>query len=184
MLKRLYSLSTQCFNGFNLNKPSLLEFEGAGCLFTDDTYVLAGYQPNKRKATISGFGGKRLPGETYLQTALREMIEELFGIIPQSFTLVYIAQNISIKSAYMNGTYVVVQYSFEDLEHIIEHLGNSNESSKLYKSWPHSIEDLIFSRAYKPNSEVAQLCILPLAQNLEISKEFVKDLNEKLRCEV
>ena len=53
---------------------------GAGCTFLNDTHVLCGYQPHKRKAGITGIGGKREPGESILDTAFRETIEELFNL--------------------------------------------------------------------------------------------------------
>ena len=50
-------------------------FMGAGCIFTNGTHVLAGFQPNKKSPAISGFGGKRHGTETFTQTALRETLE-------------------------------------------------------------------------------------------------------------
>ena len=57
---------------------------GAGILFFDKSLatILAGYQPKHGK--WSGFGGRSLEGESSLQTAFREVCEELFGISPRT----------------------------------------------------------------------------------------------------
>jgi hypothetical protein len=178
-MKWLIKLCTCCFYKSN-TQPSLTNFEGAGCLFTDGKHVLAGYQPNKpnAKAKISGFGGARLPGETYLQTAIREMLEELFGIIPKAYDITFVEQSISPKRVYLSGSYVVIQLSFADLDFIICGLRNNYSSSALYRGWPETMNDLVFKRIHKTGSEVTQLCILPLENGLEIAKEFVDDLNK------
>ena len=48
---------------------------GAGILFTNGTHILCGYQPNKKNAIISGFGGKIEEGGIY------------YYIIPSNFSL-------------------------------------------------------------------------------------------------
>ena len=48
-------------------------------MFTDGIRVLAGRQNKSGK--IGGFGGKSHGGESRTETALRETIEELFGIL-------------------------------------------------------------------------------------------------------
>lgn len=65
-------------------------FKAAGVAFTNGRHVLAGYQPHKKHPSISGIGGSREHGESYMQTALRECVEELFepptipkGLLPK-----------------------------------------------------------------------------------------------------
>ena len=91
---------------------SLKEFDGAGCIFTDGTHILAGYQKGK----ISGIGGTRMEGETYIQTALREFVEEKFEYKPTPDLMFQLEHAIEPRRLFMNGSYVCVQYSFEDLE--------------------------------------------------------------------
>ena len=54
-----------------------MDYNSAGIIFTDGTHVIAGYQKNK---FFSGIGGGREPSELDAKfTAIREMLEELFG---------------------------------------------------------------------------------------------------------
>jgi hypothetical protein len=60
-----------------LNTLNTLEYNSAGIIFTDETHVLAGYQKNK---FYSGIGGKKELSDLSVKfTAIREMLEELFG---------------------------------------------------------------------------------------------------------
>jgi len=62
----------------------------AGMLFTNDKVILAGYQrkwwDKKETKFLSGFGGSQEGNESYLRTAIRETLEELyeFFIIPKN----------------------------------------------------------------------------------------------------
>lgn len=54
-----------------------IDYNSAGIIFTDGKHVLAGYQKNR---FFSGIGGSKEPSETDPKfTAIREMLEELFG---------------------------------------------------------------------------------------------------------
>ena len=55
------------------------EYESAGIIFTDNKHILAGYQ----KTRFSGIGGHKeelFDNNDAKITAIREMLEELFGI--------------------------------------------------------------------------------------------------------
>lgn len=61
----------------SLIKLNTLEYNSAGIIFTDEKHVLAGYQKNK---FYSGIGGKKELSDLSVKfTAIREMLEELFG---------------------------------------------------------------------------------------------------------
>ena len=124
----------------------------AGCLFTNGTHVLAGYQ----KSSISGIGGKAEEGEEPQATALREMLEEIFGI---SFDIEKI--RITPKKIIMKHDYSIFVYSFEDLEAMCGVLRLCGVESPMYSEIPSTIWDLIVKR--RPvESEVKALCLLPV----------------------
>ena len=159
-----------------LNKQDYSQFTSAGCLFTDGVHVLAGYQPNKREPTISGLGGKRLLGETFKRTAFRETLEELFDIRISSALLDVLETAMEPKRTMINGNYVLLYYSFEDLEVMLQYASSYCENTQLYDDWPQSINDLIFNRRYTQGSEVAHLCLLPFAQGITISRDLKSDI--------
>ena len=160
----------------NVNEQDYSQFTGAGCLFTDGVHVLAGYQPKKREPSISGLGGKRLPGETFKRTALRETLEELFDIRVRGALLDILEMSMEPKSTMMNGKYVLLYYSFEDLEVILQYASSYCGNTQLYDEWPETINDLIFNRRYTEGSEVAHLCLLPFAQGITISNDLKSDI--------
>jgi len=124
----------------------------AGCLFTNGTHVLAGYQ----KSSINGIGGKAEDGEEPQTTALREMLEEIFGI---SFDIEKI--RITPKKIIMKHDYSIFVYSFDDLEAMCGVLRLCGVESPMYSEIPSNIWDLIVKR--RPvESEVKALCLLPV----------------------
>jgi len=124
----------------------------AGCLFTNGTHVLAGYQ----KSSINGIGGKAEEGEEPQTTALREMLEEIFGI---SFDIEKI--RITPKKIIMKHDYSIFVYSFEDLEAMCGVLRLGGVESPMYSEIPSTIWDLIVKRR-AVESEVKALCLLPV----------------------
>ena len=74
----------KCFkskDNFDLNNdPNFNNYKGAGCIFTDNNLILAGYHPFKKTPYISGIGGGKQKNETYIITALRELVEELLSV--------------------------------------------------------------------------------------------------------
>ena len=71
----------------NINAENVENFRAAGSVFTDSKIILAGYQPRKKKPFISGIGGKREEGESYMDTAIRETVEELFEFKDKVFII-------------------------------------------------------------------------------------------------
>jgi hypothetical protein len=157
-------------------KPSLSDFKAAGCIFTDGNYVLAGYQP-KADYNISGFGGNRIGNETYIQTALRETLEELFEIKPPEYLISHLEKTLTPVYIHLNGSYVLVQYTFEDLVKLLDHSKPIRKQTFIYDTFPESLSDLIFNRKYTVCSEVQQLCLLPFKSNIKIHDGFKLDID-------
>ena len=153
------------------------QFTAAGCLFTDGVHVLAGYQPNKREPSISGLGGNKLSGESYKRTAFRETLEELFDTRVSGRLLDIVEMSLEPKSTMMNGKYILLYYSFEDLEVVLQFASAYCQHTQLYDEWPLTINDLIFNRKYSKDSEVAHLCLLPFAQGITISRDLKSDID-------
>jgi 8-oxo-dGTP pyrophosphatase MutT (NUDIX family) len=153
-------------------------YAGAGCLFTNGVHTLAGYQPRKCTPTISGFGGKKEPEETDpFQTAVRETLEELFGLDKEVIAAIQLP--LKPKRIIKNGSYHVYVFTFADLEQILYNLQEAGVSSPYYLYLPNTISDLIFHRRVDSDAEIGSLCLLP-AESANISKEFLEDMNRIL----
>ncbi len=112
--------------------------QNAGCLFTDNRHILAGFQPNKSNKIISGFGGKAEGYETPFQNAWRETLEELFEL-PQEhilFLIDEIEKNIPYMKTYTNGNYTVFVYSFDNLLSLLQLCQTNHIVSPLYDTFP------------------------------------------------
>lgn len=152
------------------------EIEGAGCFFTDGQYVIAGYQPYKKK--ISGIGGKKKEGESFHDTALRETLEELFEMHIQPPAIVDELKMIPLRSIYNNSGYTNIVYTFKDLLKILNIINKHGYKSRVYPEFPLTIEDLISKRLLIPDCEISNLMLLPLTENLVIDPLFVKDITD------
>lgn len=159
-----------------VTSSTLINFKAAGCVFTDGKYILAGYQPKRSEYNISGFGGSRLDGETYMQTALRETLEEFFEVDPPRHLIDDIEQLLKPTATHINETYVLVQYTFEDLIKVLAYSKSACKHTDVYDVFPESLNDLIFNRNHTPRSEVHQLCLLPFKSNIKIGKDFKRDI--------
>lgn len=150
---------------------------GAGILFTNGTHILCGYQPNKKKAIISGFGGKIKENETLNITAIRETLEELFDINPSSDLLLDLENILKTRYSSFNKNYYIMKLSFSDIFKIIKILALRDYVSPLYDIWPNNIRELLFNRKNIHTNEISHLCILPYKPNLVIDQYFIDDIN-------
>ncbi len=117
-----------------------------GCIFTDKTYVLAGLQVKKECNLISGFGGMALEQEESIHAALRETVEELVGLfdVPQIIDELFL--HCMPQRFFQNGPYLLLQYSFEDLEDMLKIIRGYNVQSPYYATFPLTVQDLLFHR--------------------------------------
>jgi hypothetical protein len=150
----------------------------AGCLFTNGTHVLAGYQ----KSSINGIGGKAEEGEEPQATALREMLEEIFGIYGFDIEKIRLKPNKII----MKHDYSIFVYSFEDLEAMCGVLRMCGVETKMYSEIPSTIWDLIVKRR-AVESEVKALCLLPVVDQPRhiplVEPYFTSDIRALIKAE-
>jgi hypothetical protein len=159
-----------------------MEFTGAGCIFCNSQFILAGYQPRKQKPCISGLGGKREGSEDVYYTALRETIEELFELqtVPSEW-IEFLSKTYIPNQILQNGDYVSVIYSFEDLTGLLHYLHEKGCKSELYEEFPTNLLSLLFNRKLlEYPAEISHLTLLPLVnhskENPFVAPHFLKDI--------
>lgn len=153
-----------------------MEYTAAGCLFVNGTHALAGYQPGKTVPCISGIGGKREERDSgVMETALREMLEEVLGIY-DSARFMGALTGVEYITMIRGRNYVNIVYSFLALEKILAVVQGSGVQSPYYKVFPLTLNDLIFSRE-AGGAEIVHFAVLPLVPDLPwVDPYFVKDL--------
>ena len=147
-----------------------------GCIFTDKTYVLAGLQVKKERKLVSGFGGMALEQEESIHAALRETVEELLGLfdVPQIIDDLFV--HFLPKRFFQNGPYLLLQYSFEDLEDILKTIRDYNVNSLYYDTFPLNVQDLLFCRKKNKDAEIQCLALLPLEEGMQLDDAFLSDI--------
>jgi 8-oxo-dGTP pyrophosphatase MutT (NUDIX family) len=145
-------------------------------MFTDGIRVLAGYQTKTQK--LGGFGGKSLPGESRLETALRETVEELFGVIHVPSELM--SKLPASQNFIEYPEYTCFVYNFDDLQTFIRRAGRYINSSPLYAVFPLTVWDLLQNRIFPESAEVGELYLIPTdcECKIKISRSFERDLME------
>lgn len=159
--------------------PSYPMHMGAGCVFTDGKHVLAGYQPNKKKPGITGIGGHREGEETYLQTAYRETIEEIYNVTTTQIPIGLIdklIQKMHPKKIKMKKGYIIVTFTFTDLEVFLKTCRKSGLHSPLYTEMPKTLLDVIQARGYDLKAEISSFALLPIVKSHVKLKNFVNPL--------
>jgi len=154
----------------------------AGCLFTNGIHVLAGYQPNKQFPSINGIGGKPEEGEEPLVTALREFLEEVFGIY-DCVKGVSELRTVVPRRVFEQKRYVTYIYDFNDLVKMLEIVSGLGVCSPLYAEFPRSLVELLFTRL-AVKSEISHLCLLPLVDHGShpfVEPYFLRDLSKVLQ---
>ena len=165
---------------FTVKKPytyKKLEYQAAGCLFTDNYLVLAGYHPHKTMSYISGIGGNKMPGEEFQRTAFRETLEELFNLQTFPNDLLEMIEYIIVPTKIQeNGNYVLIILTFKDLDMILKICKEFHLKSPLYEVIPLTWKDLIFNRKKDITAEVSHLALVPLDKNIKFDPYFIEDL--------
>jgi hypothetical protein len=156
-----------------------MKYSSAGVLFTNGTHILGGYQPKKEFPCISGIGGKReLRDTSYIYTGLREFLEEVFDI--NSSYIELIQEHVTPLRIVELGGYINSVYSFTDLETILRLLKANGAESRLYETFPTTIDALMYTRKIGEDQEITHLAILPRVSSHSdgafVSREFIKDM--------
>jgi len=156
-----------------------MKYSSAGVLFTNGTHILGGYQPKKEFPCISGIGGKReLRDTSYIYTGLREFLEEVFDI--NSSYIELIQEHVTPLRIVELGGYINSVYSFTDLETILRLLQANGAESRLYETFPTTIDALMYTRKIGEDQEITHLAILPRVSSHSdgafVSREFIKDM--------
>jgi hypothetical protein len=151
---------------------------GAGCVFTDGKHVLAGYQPHKKYPGITGIGGHKEGEETYLQTAYRETIEEIFHVSQSQIPIGLLAsliQTMNPRKIQMKKGYVIVTFHFQDLELLLKLCKKAGLRSPLYTKLPKNLMELIQKRDYDLKAEILSFALLPVVKSQRF-QNFVNPL--------
>jgi hypothetical protein len=151
-------------------------FSAAGCLFTDKKLVLAGYQFRHGKGVLDGIGGSREEGETAIETAFRETLEELFEISPSAVLVTEMRHKFKPRSKFQTGQYICFVYNFKTLEKMMMFLKAHGLRSPLYKVFPVTITELLFNRRIRP-TELTHLSLIPFVDELSLEEHFLKDFS-------
>lgn len=144
--------------------PVFEKFDAAGVLFINGTFVLSGWQPRKAMPKVSGIGGYRNSDESYIVTALREMVEELYGVAAVPVELIHkLMTKFEPLSVFENDRYVTVVYTFDDLEKMLKVINKAGIKTYYYMVPPKTLEDLVFHRLKSATAEIESFALLPLA---------------------
>lgn len=160
-----------------------ISFSAAGILFSNETHVLAGYQPHKQTPCITGIGGSKKEGESALQTAWRETLEELFGWdeVPSKLVSLCIT-NLLPKRWFSRGEYICFHYTFDDLKKLLQLVKRYRIDTPLYQTIPTTLLTLVLNRTILHTSEVHSLCLLPYLREangpLIVHEEFCMDMEQ------
>jgi 8-oxo-dGTP pyrophosphatase MutT (NUDIX family) len=157
-----------------------MNFSSAGILFKDSgdeksTY-LSGWNPKLN--AWSGFGGKRRGDETAWKTALREVIEEIFGLRIKKESLHILFETISPTEFFQNDTYVCFLCSLSTLFEISTYLEGFGYKSPFYIKFPITIDELLVSRTCETVKfpELTDLQMVSLPFENPIDPYFLSDL--------
>jgi hypothetical protein len=159
--------------------PNYQNHMGAGCVFSDGKHVLAGYQPNKKKPGITGIGGHKEGEETYLQTAYRETIEEIFHVTITSIPVGLIDKLIRCmkpKKIKIKKGYVLITFTFTDLDLFLKVCKKAGLRSPLYAKLPVNLIEVIQKRGYDLTAEISSFALLPVVKSHTKLRNFVNPL--------
>jgi len=145
----------------------------AGCIFTDGKLVLAGYHP--QKGYITGIGGKSCANETPINTAFREMLEELFLVFDYPFLNELIALR-TPKLTTVTQEYTNHVFSLNDLTDMLRLLSAKKLVSPFYKVFPTTVGELVLNRRITDSSEISHLVILPVLSEIVVANHFIRDV--------
>jgi len=147
---------------------------GAGCLFIQNSFALVGYTPKLKK--WSGIGGKINPNESLRYTAIREMLEELFGLDVNTRLIADCDFALRMAKIYIRDSYGLLSVSFEHYNLIAKVLVDNKIESPYYKRIPMNFIDLIMQRVPQEHAEITDLKVVNYkVPNPDVTKELLDD---------
>lgn len=153
------------------------QYFGAGCIFTDGIHILAGWQPRKRNPGVTGIGGAKHEGETFLTTAYRETIEELFHIRSVPYVLInHLKLHLRPKKIIESSGYVSAVFDFNDLLFLLKECKRMGLVSPLYEKFPTDLLSLLRNRKFLDTTEIEILGLLPVVKEFHPKRRiYVRD---------
>lgn len=149
-------------------------FVGAGIIAIERGYALAGM--SSKHKFFSGIGGKPEGDEEPIQTALREAVEEIFGIEPNPLLLYDLYLTFHNNKIIERQQYHMVVMSFEDISKFVKVVKLNGTKSPFYNDIPESAIKLIMDRIPDDNSEVTELVFLNYKDPVQrVDPDFIKD---------
>ena len=100
--------------------------------------------------------------ETPIETALRETVEEMFGLHPKRKLMEILLTVFTGRELVKNGSYTMFLCSMTDLELFMMTVKDNSDGSPYYKKFPKTLDDLLFERRTPLGVEVSHLCMVPL----------------------
>jgi len=149
---------------------------GAGILFYYNNTILTGFSSHLK--LWSGFGGKvEKTDKSPLQTAIREVVEEVFGINPSEHIIRWI-QNIKVQQIINRHGYTLHICHMNELKWISAILAFFGEKSPYYKQLPSDITELLTERHAPEDSEVPVIELLHKStiEQMQVDHHFLKDI--------
>lgn len=157
----------------------MVTIKAAGCLFTQDTYVLTGYNPKYN--VWSGIGGKVEPNESPRYAAYRETIEELFGFNPSQKILDDCESAFGMIPLIIRGNYAMIKISFDLYVHLSYILRAHKCITPFYNRIPISFDEIISQRKKVENAEITELKVINYKEpNPDISIDLILDCQTSL----
>ncbi len=153
---------------------------GAGILFSNQTHVLLGKKAyGKLRGKWSGFGGTQEPGETAVYGAIREILEEIYGIYNHPHLVAHVADIIPLRVRSRAMKYTLYQSTFKDLNTISRAIRAAGVYAPYYPTGiPLSIVELARNFQAGHDSEFTALAIFRIAQlrSRDVDKYVFRDL--------
>jgi hypothetical protein len=151
-------------------------YRGAGMIFDNGRMILCGFEPGKRHPALYGIGGKREATDAnYRETAAREVLEELFGLVAPPRAIQQRILMIPPREEVIVHGYVMLRYSFDDLMMML--LTLRDQQSPFYRTMPQTVSELVLGRGHVPQAELSHLCLLPMVTPApKVSKDLADDI--------
>ena len=160
-------------------------------MFVEDEQFIACVHSQTYKSgriKISGFGGKREAGENWIQTALRETVEEFFHVSlssvqdPAAFYNDLKRSIAPSRILFQNKEsfkYLTIVFGFAELARFLRVCKRHLKTSPVYPTFPTSIPSALMSRRAVGGAEIFHLILWPLRfENalMEFSMDLIVDI--------